>query len=78
MKKLFFASALAIVAVGGTLSANAISFYAESSSDEIICDTPVQLTGCDELPTNVTYYTQPNSQGDIVPYSTFQDLYRQN
>lgn len=79
MKKLFFAALVATVAVGGALSANAITFYEEGSNDAIICEAPPTVS-CSLLPQDVKYYTTPAEEGQTVEvlYTQFNTLYRAN
>ena len=82
MKKLFFSALVAVVAVGGALSANAITFYAQGSTTPITCEN--LTVECSTLPV-VNYYTTPynpeapnNGQTTLVQRSQFEDLLKAN
>lgn len=70
MKKLFFAAAVAIVAVGGALSAQATTYFYPSSTGEQSINCDLGETGClVGVPTNVQFsttsggpYTIPQSE----------------
>lgn len=63
MKKLFFAAALAIVAVGGAVSVNAITIYPAGSN---------QGYACEELATPTCLTNIPSGSVYTVPFSSNQ------
>ncbi|ACU03867.1 hypothetical protein [Pedobacter heparinus] len=82
MKKLFFAAAVAVVAVGAALSSNAITIYAQGSDTPIVCEN--LAVSCSTLP-QVNYYETPfnedlpnNGQTTVVQRSQFEDLKKAN
>ena len=63
MKKLFFAAALAIVAVGGALKSNAIDAYQSGGNQAFDCANGVTLCSDLIVSPSTTLYSVPASSG---------------
>lgn len=80
MKKLFFAALVATVAVGGALSANAVTFYPAGSDSPITCEDEALVNCTSGLSTAIKYYAESFSQGQVteIDLDDYQDLTRTN
>lgn len=79
MKKLFFAAALAVVAIGGALTTQALTVYLPNSSSPIICSGTG--TTCSAFIAGRSVYSTPNHLDNgigVVDPATYQDLNKTN
>lgn len=75
MKKLFFAAALAIVAVGGALTVKAGAIYEDAFGNTLICDDPITLIVC----TGPLYEVGHGGDPDfLVDPAAYMNWYKQN
>ncbi|MCD0488322.1 hypothetical protein LPB86_08780 [Pedobacter sp. MC2016-14] len=75
MKKLFFAAALAIVAVGGAISVNAETFYSANGSQRYVCNGGAVSCASQIGSTPVYLINAPEGQqGPAVNPSEYEDL----
>lgn len=78
MKKIFFASAFAILFA--SMSLQAITFYAEYSNYAMHCEDEAVINCSQTLSPFIRYYEEPIDLGQIteVNFSQFEDLTRIN
>jgi hypothetical protein len=75
MKRFFLAAALAIVAVGGALTANATNYYALGSSVAKDCE-PTGTQSCSVAIGSDNAYLIPASEGDQGDPQDVSDLFK--
>nr|WP_199082639.1 hypothetical protein [Pedobacter sp. ASV19] len=75
MKKLFFAAALAVVAIGGALSTNADTFYTAGGTTRFVCEGGSVSCSSKIGSTPVYLINAPvGQQGQAVSPSLYEDL----
>lgn len=69
MKRIFFAAALAVVAIGGAVSANADSLYASGSNTAVPCNIGASASCTAQIGSSTAFLRpadDPDGQGDPV------------
>lgn len=74
MKRIFFAAALAVIAVGGAVTAKATNYYALGSSTAVDCE-PTGAVTCSSAIGSDQAYLIPANQGDQGAPQNVDDLF---